>query len=116
MLSDILTNSSNSFLKLKKEGSCIAHFQTKAFVDSQTLSSGHISLGYSQTYPETICSSPQFLNTVIDYSSLLNCFFYYLLFPWSFSESLHTLTRIILHFHQFKQFTGGCVPKTKWDP
>lgn len=77
MLSDILTNSSNSFLKLKK-GSCIAHFQTKAliiaFVDSQTLSSGHITLGYSHTYPETICSSPQFLNTVIDYSSLLNFF------------------------------------------
>lgn len=39
MLSDTLTNSSNSFLKLKREGSCIVHFQTKApiiaFVDFQ---------------------------------------------------------------------------------
>lgn len=39
MLSDTLTNSSNSFLKHKREGSCIVHLQTKAlitaFVDSQ---------------------------------------------------------------------------------
>lgn len=56
MLSDTLTNSSNSFLKLKREGPCIVHFQTKAliiaFVDSQ------LETHNSHTHPEAICSSP----------------------------------------------------------
>lgn len=56
MLSDTLTNSSNSFLKLKREGPCIVHFQTKAliiaFVDSQ------LKTHNSHTHPEAICSSP----------------------------------------------------------
>lgn len=61
MLSDTPTNWSNSFVKLKREDPCIVHFQAKALiiasVGSETLSSGHITLGYSHTHPKTICSA-----------------------------------------------------------